>query len=359
MKFAFVIPNLAGGGAEKAVLKIATALLERGHLVGIVLLENFVEHAIPEGIQLQPLSAAGQLQRGWLGKRLLARRLARMVSSLGPDVVVSTLPFADEVSFLAGLSAHWCRIANTLSEEIDLLSRRSSTKADRRRRRYREIYGRRSLIAVSQGVADDLHKNLRIQSTIRVIGNPFDIDGIRKAAAEREPRIPEGPYVIHVGRFAPQKRHDLLLDAWLRVGKARHLVLLTQDSPALQSMIAERLLSDRVSVVGFQSNPYPWIHGADLLVLCSDHEGLPNVLIESLICGTPVVSTDCPSGPREILGGQFPESLVPRGDAVALADAIERTLASPPELETVDLSRFGSAYVASQFEQLGVTGDLA
>ncbi len=117
-------------------------------------------------------------------------------------------------------------------------------------------------------------------------------------------------------------------------------------------MISRRGLSDRVSVAGFQANPYPWIRGADLLILCSDHEGLPNVLVESLICGTPVVSTDCPSGPREILASDFPESLVPRGDAAALANAIERNLAATVNIDEVDLSRFGKANAARAFEAL-------
>lgn len=352
MKFVFVLTNLAGGGAEKAILKIASGLSEGGHGATVVLLENLVEHQIPEGVDLRSLMPARHLKRGWLGKRLLARGLSRIVAGLAPDAVVSTLPFADEVTALARVPAHWCRIANTLSEEIDLLSRTSPRKSSRRAKRYRHIYGTRPLIAVSQGVADDLRDKLHVRSPIRVIGNPFDIERIRELAKQTEPRIPEVPYVIHVGRFAPQKRHDLLLDAWMRVSGDHRLVLLTRDSPELQAMISDRGLSGRVSVAGFQPNPYPWIQGADLLVLCSDHEGLPNVLIESLICRTPVVSTDCPSGPREILADQFPEALVPRGDVAALANAIERNLASPPNLDGIDLARFGKESVTRAFVAL-------
>ena len=353
MRFAFVLTNLAGGGAEKAVLKIAAALLEEGHAASIVLLEDLVEHQVPDGVIVRPLLPAGRLKRGWLGKRLLARGLSRLVSDFTPDVVISTLPFADEVASLARLPRHWCRIANTLSEEIELLSRQSASKSARRLRRYRRIYGARPLIAVSQGVADDLREKLQIRSPIRVIGNPFDLEQIRALAVKVDTRIPNVPYVIHVGRFAPQKRHDLLLDAWTRISTGHRLVLLTRDSPELRAMIAARGLSARVSIAGFQANPYPWIRGAALLVLCSDHEGLPNVLIESLICGTPVVSTDCPSGPREILAGQFPQALVPRGDVFALACTIERTLENPPDLEGADLSRFGKASVARSFVALG------
>ena len=119
MRFAFVLTNLAGGGAEKAVLKIAAALLEEGHAASIVLLEDLVEHQVPDGVIVRPLLPAGRLKRGWLGKRLLARGLSRLVSDFTPDVVISTLPFADEVASLARLPRHWCRIANTLSERSE------------------------------------------------------------------------------------------------------------------------------------------------------------------------------------------------------------------------------------------------
>jgi glycosyltransferase involved in cell wall biosynthesis len=101
-------------------------------------------------------------------------------------------------------------------------------------------------------------------------------------------------------------------------------------------LIAQAGLERRVTVADFQANPYSWMAGAELLVLCSDHEGLPNVLIEALACGTRVVSTDCPSGPREILRGELARGLVPCGDVAALAAAMQSALAAPrPEPEAV------------------------
>jgi glycosyltransferase involved in cell wall biosynthesis len=101
-------------------------------------------------------------------------------------------------------------------------------------------------------------------------------------------------------------------------------------------LIAQKGLEHRVTVAGFQPEPYPWMAGADLLVLCSNHEGLPNVLIEALACGTRVVSTDCPSGPREILRGALARGLVPCGDAAALAATMHTALAAArPDPESV------------------------
>ncbi|GAB4168672.1 MAG: hypothetical protein Fur0039_07130 [Rhodocyclaceae bacterium] len=352
MRLALILTDLSGGGAEKAMLKVAALLAARAHEVEIVLLEDRREHAPPQAVAVRALGAPGSLAHGWFGKRIAAARLRRLLDAgRNHDLIVSTLPFADEIADLARLPNHWCRIANTLSAEIDLLARGNPAKARRRRARYRSLYARHPLIAVSQGVADDLHENLGLETPITVIPNPFDAGAIRKLAAEPAPGLPERPYAIHVGRFAPQKRHDLLLDAWARLPQAPDLILLCAPDPALDRLIAARGLQKRVHVAGFQANPYPWMAAARLLALCSDHEGLPNVLLEAMACGTPVVSTDCPSGPSEILR-EFPQCLVPCGDPVALARAIEGILAAPPDVTRMDFSPYRPERVAAAWETL-------
>jgi glycosyltransferase involved in cell wall biosynthesis len=159
-------------------------------------------------------------------------------------------------------------------------------------------------------VAADLRSSFAIDAgRIRTIANPFDLAAIRALSTEPCPARPTTPYILHVGRFAPQKRHDLLLAAFAASNLPQRLLLLTPPDPRLDTLIAQHGLQHRVASADFQANPYPWMAGAELLVLCSDHEGLPNVLIEALACGTRVVSTDCPSGPREILGGWCPATI--------------------------------------------------
>lgn len=357
MKAAFVTTNLKGGGAEKAVLGIANGLAARGHAVHVVLLERLLDHAPPAGVTLHALTATGtEAVKGWFGKRAAAWRLRRLFGKLGAvapfDLVVSTLPYCDEVVALAGLRPAWFRIANTLSAEIELLGH-DQAKAQRRLRRYGRLYDGNNLLAVSDGVARDLSETLGFaRANIVRIYNAVDAAAIRALAAEPQPALPREPYLIHVGRFAPQKRHDLLFEALQRSELPHRLVLLANPAPALERLIAEKRLAGRVTIAGFQRNPYPWIARAELLVLCSDHEGMPNVLLEALACGTRLASTDCPSGPREILEGDLARNLAPCGDAAALARVMRAALAAPRPAAQRILARFAPEAVLSQYEAL-------
>lgn len=355
MNFALIVTNLAGGGAERAMLNIAALLAGRGHGVDLILLERVIEHTVPEGVSLHVVTD-GKLGHGWLGKRIAAWRLAQLWKKLDArrpiDLTVTTLPYCDEVVRHARLPRTRYRIANTLSAEIDRLARRDPGKARRRLDRYRAVYDGQSLIAVSEGVAADLRQRLGLSADIATIYNPFDFQRIRHLATMPEPDLPRRPYVIHVGRFAPQKRHDLLLDAWKLAGLDMDLVLLTDPAAGLSRLIEAKGLAGRVTVAGFHRNPFPWIAAAELLVLCSDHEGLPNVLIEALACGTRVVSTDCPSGPHEILRGDLARWLVPMNDAAALAKRMQSALLEARPQRPTELDAFAAGTVAVRYEAL-------
>jgi glycosyltransferase involved in cell wall biosynthesis len=295
--------------------------------------------------------------KGFLGRRLHALRLRRLVKSMGRgqpfDLILSTLPFADEVVALARLPRVWFRIANTLSAEIQALAERNPRKAARRQNKYVRLYRSQNLVAVSDGVANDLRNRLGlVQANITRIYNPFDFAEIRQLADEPAPDLPSEPYVIHVGRFMPQKRHDLLFLAWKKAALAQKLVLLAHPGAELNELIAHHGLKREVIVAGFQANPYPWIKRAALLVLSSEHEGMPNVLVEALVCGTPVVSTDCPSGPAEILTGPLRPYLTPNGDAESLAAAMQRALTGYPAISDDLLREFAADHVVRQYEAL-------
>ncbi|HZQ74418.1 MAG TPA: glycosyltransferase [Burkholderiales bacterium] len=350
MNCALFLTNLAGGGAERSMLRLASVLQRRGHTVRLVLLEDVVAHEIDSTVEVQALGTA--ISKGAFGKWLGARRLARFLARHRKnDLFVSTLPFADEVAVRARAPNLWCRITNTLSEEVNGL--KGVGKRRRRMARYRKIYGGARLIAVSDGVAQDLRGPMGLSDARIVrIYNGFDVAALRSLSLERDPGIPRDPFVLHVGRFARQKRHDVLLDAWKIAGLPMRLVLLSPPDPGLSRLIHERQLDSQVLVAGFRPNPYPWMKAAEMLVLSSEREGMPNVLVEALACGTRVVSTDCPSGPREVLRGALARGLVPVGDARALASAMRSALSTArPGPEDVP-PEFSEETMASAYEAL-------
>lgn len=354
-KIAIVIPNLSGGGAERITLNLAAKLVNLGNEIHIILLSNKIDYNLEEDLKVHTLSKTGKItkQKG-LDRIILAKRLKKLITVLGSDrpfnLIISNLLDADLLCKKAKLNNVVHVIHNTTSREI--FSKRSATKAKRRIKRIRKTYTGRDLVAVSNGVADDLVNNIGvIPATIRTIYNPFDIKEIRiKSKAEAE--LPTEPYIIHVGRFHRQKRVDVLLDAFSKVESPCKLLMLTKPCKELSDLINKYGLEDRIILPGFQPNPYPWIKNAKLFVLSSDYEGLPTVIIESLICGTPVVSTDCPSGPNEILTGNLANWLVPVSSPKALSSKINEALTTKIDLSSFNINNFSIETIANQYLNL-------
>jgi glycosyltransferase involved in cell wall biosynthesis len=144
--------------------------------------------------------------------------------------------------------------------------------------------------------------------------------------------------------------------AALREVAAIPLVLLTNHPDKVMRLAARFGVADRVRAVAFRQNPYPWMAHASLVVLSSDYEGFPLVAVEALACGTPVVSTDCPHGPSEILTGALARGLAPMGDPAALAARIRDLLARPPDLAGAEiLSQVEASAIAARYAALGAS----
>ncbi|EXJ17197.1 Glycosyl transferase, group 1 [Imhoffiella purpurea] len=198
------------------------------------------------------------------------------------------------------------------------------------------------IVAVSEGVAEDTARIARFpRARIRVIRNPVITPELSAQAAEPcvHPWLQPGepPVVMGVGRLQRQKDFPTLIRAFARL-RERHacrLMILGEGAarPKLESLIREMGLDEVVDLPGFQSNPYAFLTRASLFVLSSAWEGSPNVLTEAMALGVPVVSTDCPSGPREILDAGRHGPLVPVGDVEALAEAMMQTLEAPTPAE--------------------------
>jgi len=234
-----------------------------------------------------------------------------------PDLVLSNLLPADRLLAYSRLNVYMV-IHNTMSKEVVDLDLDLSKLA--------KIYTKKPIIGVSEGVMTDF-TNLFSKFAIKkahYIYNPMDFEMIETLGNKKTP-LPDN-YIVHVGKFTNQKRHDILIKAYHQSGVEEKLVLVGKGELEVktQNLVKELGLDGRVIFAGFQPNPYHYIKHAKLMTLSSIYEGLPTVILESLILKTPVVSTDCESGPKEMLPQK---NLTPVNDIEALAckikDAVE------------------------------------
>lgn len=198
------------------------------------------------------------------------------------------------------------------------------------------------VIAVSKGAANDFLEQTGIpQEKVKIIYNPIVTDELCRLADEplEHPWFVQKhlPIILGVGRLSPEKDFPTLIRAFALVKKERpaYLVIFGEgkDRPKLEALVRELGLEEVVDMPGFVANPYKYMKRASVFVLSSRWEGFGNVLVEAMACGCPVVSTNCESGPSEILEGGKYGKLVPVGDAEALAQAIIDTLSSKPDRE--------------------------
>jgi glycosyltransferase involved in cell wall biosynthesis len=216
--------------------------------------------------------------------------------------------------------------------------------------------------AVSSGVADDLAAISGIgRSRFDVVYNPI---AVRPPTSGAETVVGgawrgwTGKRIISVGTLKAQKNQVLLFRAfaWLLETVDARLMLLGEGPlrAMLEALARELGVADKIDMPGFIADPMPFYRTADLFVLSSDYEGLPTVLIEALACGLPVVSTDCPSGPAEILENGRWGRLTPVGDAQALADAMAQSLAAEHDREALRRrgADFSPARAAEQYLRL-------
>ena len=195
-----------------------------------------------------------------------------------------------------------------------------------------------AVVAVSKGVADDLPRTINIpRQKIKVVYNPIINSEIYKKAKGKVDHLyfadPSFKVIIGVGRLTQQKDFSTLINAFAKVrqkAKTRLIILGEgEDRQKLEELIQRLKLEKDVSLPGFVDNPYAYMARSDVFVLSSRWEGLPTVLVEAMACGIPVVSTNCKSGPAEILENGKYGKLVPVRDVDALAGAILETLENP------------------------------
>ncbi len=329
------------GGVERMMNELVTGLLEAGYPVDVLVLKARGGHfaALPAGARVVRLS------RTHAGAA--AGEIARYLRRVRPRVLLAAKDRAGRAALRARQRAGTgtrvvIRIGNTLSQS---LAHRGSVRRWLRYRPIRRWYPRAdAVIAVSEGVAQDVVATSGIApERVHVVANPVVTPALYECAREIPThawfRDDGPPTILAVGRLTEQKDFPTLLRAFARVRAQRdvRLVILGEGEAraGLERLAQELEMESALAMPGFAANPYGCMQRADVFVLSSAWEGSPNALTEALALGTPVVATDCRSGPSEILDrGRF-GPLVPVGDAQALADAMVRSLRNPLPPETL------------------------
>lgn len=269
--------------------------------------------------------------------RFIIIPLFRLIKEIKPDLIFSTLLKIDGTTNIAlKLSGNSSKIilrsSNFLSRKLPeepvftrILSREAYKCADR-------------IVSLTEEMKKDMHINLNLPlDKIKVIPNPIDIEMIKEMSIEpvKNSLFHKSPLknyhlITSMGRLTKQKGFSYLLRAFKTVRSELpvKLVMLGRgDEKKELETLAKNLNIDKdITFLGFQSNPYKYIANADLFVLSSLWEGFPNALVEAMACGTPVISTDCPSGPKEIITSGVNGILVPTHDPESLANAIFKVL---------------------------------
>ena len=334
-RVAVYLPSLEGGGAERAMVDLANGLRSRGVAADVVVIRDDGpwRQLLSEDVELKPLKTRCSLTAFLKLVCYLHRArpdvviangassiiLALLARRIGPRVaVVARIP-VNQTAGLANANLKWrlVRMAQTAL-----------------------LPGAAAVVTNSTGSSEDIVRAVpRAAPRVRTIYNPVVWSGLADQAAKpvehswfKDQRI---PIILSVGRLHHAKGHATLMRAFALLAQQRDVRLVVLGEGAerrnLSALAHELGVADRVDLPGFHANPFPFMAQSRLFVLSSTHEGMPNVLIQAMACGTPVVSTDCPSGPREVLeDGQW-GPLVPVGDPAALATAMRETMDRPPE----------------------------
>ena len=352
LNICFFISSMHGGGAQRVLSILANEFSKRDYRVDLILAQK-------KGPYLKDISNRVNivdLRTSSIIKSILP--LVGYFRKDKPDILTSALHHANIAAIIAKI------ISRT---PVKLLIRQDSyykLPANLKQALPEKTLYKKAdyIIAVSEGVADSLINTLKIpKEKIKVIYNPIFDKSITEKAKQKvfHPFFQDKRYqiILGVGRLARVKDFPTLIKAFhsIKTDSMRLMILGEgRERKELENLVQELGLEEYVSMPGFVENPYAYLAKASVFVLSSKCEGLPNVLIEAMACGTTVVSTDCPGGPYEILEGGKYGKLVPVGDIAKLAEAISDSLKTPTEKELL-ISRakyFSVERAINEYEKL-------
>jgi glycosyltransferase involved in cell wall biosynthesis len=354
-----IVTNLAGSGAEKVVLNLFNMFEKFGHRVYIFLLEDIICYDLSEKERNKIINLTTNRKYhklfSFIGDKRLHYLLEKKLLSIEKeenqkfDLILSNLPASDRVlQYSIRNNVYFCIHTSYFQEIEEFKSKGNYFRAKKKYKLYKKIYKNKKLIIVANKIKEDLDE-LNIQyKSVKCIYNPFDFDEIRKEADEKVEIIKED-YIVSASAFRSVKRHDILFDSYKKSEANLKLVLLCNENKELLKMIKDRSLEDKVVILGFKKNPYPYIKNAKCLVLSSEREGLPTILIESLILGTPVVSTNCISGPSEILTGELSKYLAKVNDSNDLALKMKQIIKNNIIIKDEYIAKFNEKNIIEEY----------
>lgn len=348
-KILLVIRSLSGRGGERSVLTLAQGFYDIGCEVHLLCFQSTKEYDINPNFIYHLIDI-----KHWYYKlfititwryQYIAKQFDQYVlKNIGqPDLILSNLIQTNRILSNSKLDNIAYVIRNTFSKENENALLKNPNKVINR---YREIYKKHPCICVSQGVEDDLKETLGDLPNVSTIYNAFDQHYMQNQANEFQPEL--GKYLLHVGAFCYAKAHDTLIKAYAESSQQIPLYLLGKGEleADIKQLIYSLNLEKKVHFLGFNKNPYPFIKNAQALILSSRYEGFVRVISEALALGTPVISTNCPSGPNEILS---PNNLVAVDDIKALAEKMNQVIQNPNDFYTPFNLNFLPCNIAKQY----------
>lgn len=340
-KIAFLINSMAGGGSERVLSILLKNLSRKDREFFLVVLEDKFNYEIPKNIKVIKLfsNLEGNFRK-LFGIFLGTIKLRKIIKENQIDVVMSFLERSNYINILtkSGGSSHRVYI-NERSNPPEYYSGKN-LKSIFNLFLIKKLYKKADLIlSNSLGIKNSLTKDFLINpGKIKVIYNPVDIKAIQAFSQaplnSKYQEIFKYPLIINIGRLIKEKGQEYLIKAFKEVKKeipgAKLLILGEGEfEKELKDLSKKLSLEKDVLFLGWQKNPFKFLTKAKVFVLPSLTEGFPNALVEAMVCKVPAVSTDCPSGPNEIIKNKKSGILVQVADEKALAKAMLKILNNP------------------------------
>ncbi len=358
----FIIDSLCGGGAQRVVVTLANEITDTGIKVFIIATEDENDFEIKKEIDYLVLNDKKNNEKNkikFLYRKNLSDKLKNIINKIKEKykvTIFTNLERSHYITHLADIEAYYV-IHSLLSQNIKMRKKNPYGQL-MSKRKFNAIYEGKKLICVSQGVKKDIEDNFLFKpSLLKVIYNPFNFEEIRKKANEKTYFQAEEKYVLSIATFKPQKRLDLTIESFAKANVNSKLIFLGINEENEKNRLLEIAknfdISDKIGFANWTENPYPIIKNAKLTLLTSDSEAFGNIIVESLICCTPVVSTNPQyGGPSEILTGKLSKYLANCGDTDKIAELVKNTFNQNDFEINEDINRFKSDNIVTQYLEL-------